>query len=325
MSSCLTPNNIFIKAAGHAYLLPCNKCAACLERKKQTWIHRIEQEKLNGSFKHSYFLTLTYNDDFLPFQSFTERKGGTPVCPIETGESLLNPYDLRMFIKRFRLYTGAKCSYFAVGEYGKPDNTRRPHFHIMLFCDLPWNEVCRFTDICWSRLVAESSSARYKRYKLAKKLGHPVKRDSFNLSNRVSFGRTQVRSFTFKRCSYLAKYVSKQFGQSEVVPPFYRASNGLGYGYLNSLECKNNSAQNVHYAYLESGVPVALSRYYSQRMFTREQMDTFSLQMINAESLPLELLDNPQAVKDWYDYKCEVEKSKRRALFFRSNYVRKYS
>lgn len=325
MSRCIQPIEVFVKAAGHAYLLPCNKCAACLERKKQTWIHRIEQEKLGGSFKNSYFITLSYNDKYLPYESFSEKRAGSPVSSISTGESLLNPYDLRMFIKRFRLYTGTSCAYFAVGEYGDVSKTRRPHFHIMLFTDLSWSVVKDYVDICWSKLRAETSKERYQRYKKSRQAGYLIKRDANNMQFRDSFGRTQVRSFTYRRASYLAKYVSKQFGQDEVVPPFYRASNGLGACYLDSIECKIASEQNQRYAYLESGVPVALSRYYSRYMFTKKQNEMFQLQMINEDSLPFELLGSLDKIKEWYHYKCVEEKSRRTSLFFRSNYVRRYS
>lgn len=61
----------------------------------------------------SSFLTLTYNDEFVP----------------ELGS--LVPRDTQLFLKRLRQRVGRPVRYFIVGEYG--DHTERPHYHAALY------------------------------------------------------------------------------------------------------------------------------------------------------------------------------------------------
>ena len=130
---CLRPIDVFNRKAGRAFLAPCSKCDECLQRRKMSFVFRCEQEKLHGEFKHCYFITLTYKDSYLPFVSYSEKKFGSPVNPVSTGESLLCPYDLSQFFKRYRLFSEDKIRFFACGEYGSEDNTHRPHYHVVLF------------------------------------------------------------------------------------------------------------------------------------------------------------------------------------------------
>lgn len=67
------------------------------------------------SHAHAHFLTLTYNETSVPQK--------------------LDYEDISAFLKRFRKNTGAFVRFFCVGEYGK--RTRRPHWHMILYCDRP--------------------------------------------------------------------------------------------------------------------------------------------------------------------------------------------
>lgn len=90
--------------------LPCGQCLLCRLEKSQQWAIRIVHESRLHSW--STFATLTYNDDSLPH-------GGTLV-----------KRHLQLFFKRLRK-AGNRVRYYAVGEYG--DNTRRPHYHAIIF------------------------------------------------------------------------------------------------------------------------------------------------------------------------------------------------
>ena len=319
MSSCSRPIDVFQRSAGHAYLVPCGKCAECLERKRQQWILRAQYAF--REYKNRYFITLSYDDAFLPYESYSRKKDGKPYNPVSTGEAVLHPYDLRKFFERFRIYSGCKFAYFACGEYGSQVNTHRPHYHICLFCDLPWNEVLKYVRLAWSRLVPETKDERKKRYCLSKRLGKPIKRDASDMHNRVSFGRDQVRCLTFKRITYVSKYVTKQLGSNEVVPTFYRVSNGLGKSFLESVECKILKEANQHYAYLQSGLPCALPRYYSIRMFTAKQMEVFQLKMIEAV-WPFEGEVSVECIKSWLENKINRDAVKHRMKNLRFQGVR---
>ncbi|QXP07965.1 MAG: replication initiator protein [Arizlama microvirus] len=91
---------------------PCTKCMPCRFNRRRTWTHRMLLETMKH--EHSTFLTLTYDDVYLP-------SGGTLV-----------PRDVQLFIKRLRkaIYP-IQIRYFFVGEYG--DQTNRPHYHAALF------------------------------------------------------------------------------------------------------------------------------------------------------------------------------------------------
>lgn len=315
MAACERPIDVFQHSAGRAFLVPCSKCSACLERKRQGWILRAQHACKD--FKHRYFITLTYDDAHLPYESFSQRKHGAPVNPVSTGESVLCPYDLRLFFERFRVFSGEKFAYFAAGEYGSEDNTRRPHYHICFYCNLNWSDTLFYTRLAWSRLRPETTAERLERYRKSRKLGHKIKRDAKDMHNRIPYGRDKVESLTYKRITYVSKYVTKQIGSNEVVPCFYRCSNGLGKSFFESVECAQIVSQNLHYAHLQSGRPCALPRYYSKKMFNAEQMDAFQILMISEGSIPLELLGNTEAIKIWLsDKENRIRCKRRRRLLF---------
>lgn len=109
--------------------VPCGKCPACLQNRRNEWSFRLNEEsKVSSS---AFFITLTYNDDNVP------------------GE--LSKRDLNLFLKRLRAYSvksdtkllkdkknvlnrlemTSTIKYYAIGEYGELNN--RPHYHIIIF------------------------------------------------------------------------------------------------------------------------------------------------------------------------------------------------
>lgn len=95
--------------------VPCGQCVGCrLERSRQ-WGLRIKFEA--QMHKENSFLTLTYNNEFLP-------------------EDLsLNLRHHQLFMKRVRKKFGTGIRYFMCGEYGEGKGSRilNPHFHYILF------------------------------------------------------------------------------------------------------------------------------------------------------------------------------------------------
>ena len=89
--------------------LPCGKCLSCKLERSLIWACRLVLEASNYSSDECYFLTLTYNDNFI-------------------GNA--NNKDYKYFIKALR-NDGFKVRYFGCGEYG--EHTKRFHFHIMIF------------------------------------------------------------------------------------------------------------------------------------------------------------------------------------------------
>ena len=96
--------------------VPCGQCIGCrLERSRQ-WAIRIVHE--SQMHEQSYFLTLTYNNEFLP----------------KTGS--LQKADVQLFMKRLRKKFGKGIRYYYCGEYG--EKFHRPHYHLIIFgCEFP--------------------------------------------------------------------------------------------------------------------------------------------------------------------------------------------
>lgn len=92
--------------------VPCGRCHNCRKAKSREWALRLLHE--STLWDHSIFLTLTYNDDHLPY------------------DMSLRKTTLQKYLKRLRKRIGdRKIKYYACGEYG-PDGGR-PHYHMVIF------------------------------------------------------------------------------------------------------------------------------------------------------------------------------------------------
>jgi len=90
--------------------VPCGQCIGCrLERSRQWAIRNMHENQMH---EQSCFVTLTYNDDHLPY-------GGSLVLP-----------HFQKFMKRLRKSQGP-VRFFHCGEYG--DTTFRPHYHALIY------------------------------------------------------------------------------------------------------------------------------------------------------------------------------------------------
>lgn len=98
--------------------VPCGQCIGCrLEHSKQWAIRCMHESTLS---EDNSFITLTYNDENLPWNNSIQVK------------------EFQTFMKRLRKkYAPKKIRYFACGEYGsdetQPSGLGRPHYHAILF------------------------------------------------------------------------------------------------------------------------------------------------------------------------------------------------
>lgn len=106
---------IWLEHCTKPLLIPCGKCLHCLMMRARDWSFRCQCElETMGS---ALFLTLTYNDKFLP------KVDGIPS---------LQRRDLQLFMKSLRkALHGRRISYFGCGEYGS--HGLRPHYHLVIF------------------------------------------------------------------------------------------------------------------------------------------------------------------------------------------------
>ena len=127
------------------YKVPCNSCDECLlnrskKKAEQLIIENYDRNDPSGS----WFLTLTYDDNHIPYNEVYDKDGNF----ISAEESLppKDPYlyehkaDREKCIKPFidnlsyhamTKYGDERPMWFYCGEYG--GITRRPHFHMILF------------------------------------------------------------------------------------------------------------------------------------------------------------------------------------------------
>lgn len=121
MARCLFQRSIAVKdimePTGYSYInVPCGKCLNCLRNKQNEWVFRCMLEYYAHDYP-SYFLTLTYKDDFIPENKSLDKK------------------DVDRFLHAMRTALKRKgrdnFSYLCVGEYGRENN--RPHYHLLIF------------------------------------------------------------------------------------------------------------------------------------------------------------------------------------------------
>ena len=150
--------------------IACGQCIGCrLERSRQWATRCVLESQLH---KENTFLTLTYNDEFLP-------KDGS-----------LHKEHLQLFMKRLRRkldYFGftSKVRFFACGEYGSL--YERPHYHIILFGFRP-HDLKRIG---------------------GNKLGNSYFSSEF-ISALWPFGYNMCADVSFESCAYVARYVTKK-------------------------------------------------------------------------------------------------------------------
>ena len=152
---CLCPVSVVVQdffGNRRSIAAPCGKCLECVVKYQNMWKCRLIEE--DRKWSHCYFFTLTYSDDHLPY-----------TVDYDTGEvfSSARKADVQSWLKRFRQavtrkrakargllakdidrgaykYLKPKFSYFICAEYG-PNGTHRPHYHGLLFTDMPYAEV----------------------------------------------------------------------------------------------------------------------------------------------------------------------------------------
>lgn len=118
---------------------PCGKCINCLRKYEKDWSFRMREEMAKS--RSSFFLTITYNDENLPFV------GKLPS---------LKKSDYQGFLKRVRkrlsrIDRDITLRYVVCGEYG--GETNRPHYHFAIFFNqrVPFNVFYKICNDSWNK------------------------------------------------------------------------------------------------------------------------------------------------------------------------------
>lgn len=285
-----------------SFLVPCGKCFACKSRKKSQATFRMDCERRFGHvvkhkdgtsevvrFTHCFFATLTYADEFLPYSwEYVDHRTGEQFVLLERqDEPVLFPYHLQSFFKRLRRYYKISCSYFAVGEYG--DSFDRPHYHIVFYSDLDWRETLDAFRHAWSVECPPSRRNDPGTFDVVGKY----------CTRRLSIGRVNLKAVNMRRIRYCAKYVVKDNNSSNVVPKFAYLSHGLGSGFLHSEQARDTRTSRSLYAFSVDGKKCSLGRYYSHRLYTKDELKSLVDDFLKKDDIP-EGFEGTSDYEDWF-------------------------
>lgn len=209
-NDCLFPLYLPVKHTKHYLRVRCGHCITCKMARAREWSLRLEME--SQYWKDLCFVTLTYDDDNLPYHIVSKEL----ICEDigQSGSDIADDFympslaydDLTLFVKRLRKCIDFKIRYFAVGEYGT--RRGRPHWHILFF-GLPGTDECQ-------RLIQEKWDK----------------------------GFVKVKPFFPETCVYVAGYVQKKlYGSDRIIyrlPEVMRCSHHLGerwlFDHMNSID-----------------------------------------------------------------------------------------
>lgn len=152
--------------------VPCNQCVGCRLEYSRQWAIRCMHEA--DMHTENSFITLTYNDKFLPLHSSLDYLHWTK------------------FMKRLRFkFKDVRIRFFMGAEYGTL--SKRPHYHALLFgLDFPDKE-----------LFSIRNDYRLYVSKILDKLWSCPKTGE-------SYGFASVGSCTFESAAYVARYMLKK-------------------------------------------------------------------------------------------------------------------
>lgn len=238
--------------------LPCGSCLNCRIQNSHDWAIRCTFEaKL---WKYNYFVTLTYDDDYLP-----EGKHGNPT---------LSKEDIGDFIKTLRNYfrvhlghTGIR--YLLCGEYNSSGvRILNPHYHMILFnCPIP--------DLCFD-FPSPSGGIIHK----LNKLRLPMMFSKI-INDIWGKGYICIDDANFNTEAYVSQYImKKQKGENGdvyynglgVLPPFIRMSNRPGLGFNFFLQDMDKYALDPFVIIPRANKPCVkgIPKYFKRKLFEKD-------------------------------------------------------
>lgn len=217
--------------------LPCGRCVGCRLEYSRVWAVRIMHEA--RMHERSSFLTLTYDDEHLPYRG------------------MLVYRHFQLFMKRLRQEVRSPLRFYACGEYG--EKTWRPHFHVCLF-----GHAFDSDRVPTAGLFADYRSD-YTLYK------------SESLTKLWNKGFCSIGELEWKSAGYVARYVLKKVngkaaeqhyervddvtGEIYYLPPEF-AHMSLKPGIGATWFARYKSEVSVHNRVVMNGIKMAPPKYY---------------------------------------------------------------
>lgn len=250
---CLSP--VYLRK--DAMYVPCGKCLICRGKLKAQWELRLQYEALE--WPTSIFSTFTYNDLELPMLMRVPRNKIMRLRDIRFGVpnnvvGSLYPDDVTLFLKRLRrAITGYTLRYYLVGEYGT--ETFRPHYHLHLFSDYPFQKECQWArDLCSDHCFACSRQCLIRFIRQEWYYGHVVSYAS------------EPGSISYVTSCHIFGTETPEGS----LPSYHRMSRmpGIGSHWFSDRARWNYDNKIAAFTYTPQGQKVGTPRYYRDKLFT---------------------------------------------------------
>lgn len=208
--------------------VPCGHCTECISSYRSEWRNRAYYEVLD---------TFSYDNSYVYFDCLTYRPGALPHLSDFYGFTrdmmdydfpCFNPDHVQKFMKSLRRrleYLGYDVKYnlrfFLASEYGTDIRyTKRPHYHVLFFVRnscVPYDVLSREVAHVWHYGRTDGLPYKTRSYVRGNVFG-----DRFSSINRV--------------CSYVTKYVTKDFGYSDMVKARLDACKALDFTFYERVK-----------------------------------------------------------------------------------------
>lgn len=272
---CFEPVRIYAKNLKKIISVPCGHCLVCLRRRQSEWVTRLV-EHLRDFPDSSYFVTLTYDNDNLPFD---EDLG---ICVSRSDIKKFHKDLRKRFQQGFFIYKNISdlgivkerielpnlsFKYYLTSEYSP---VGRPHYHAVYY-NLPNDKF----------LVSLLFESVWKK------------------------GMVRCYPASPSSIGYITKYLvnSKVTGSyipEEMIPPFSMMSKNLGISYIDRMRDFHLSDPEVRYgSSFYHGERSVMPRYYRDRIFS----ESFRLRMFEKfskfrESIERKIDESIKTVED---------------------------
>lgn len=227
----LNPSRSYRSDVPKYLYVPCGHCQDCQRVKHNEWFFRALMEwnyyrSIGGTV---YFITLTYNDDDLPYYTLPD---GTQIKCFDKRHIHNFIKYLRIYLARLHLeHKGIK--YLICSEYSDV-NTKRPHYHGLLF--FPYHIPCvgrnslftRLMETCWQHgfivcskfgwQIQSAKGIRYASKYVCKDIGYY----NDNLKNYLSVLDVDERR---KRVSDIRPFLPRHWQSVGFGSPFFDVIN----------------------------------------------------------------------------------------------------
>lgn len=234
----LNKSNHFIWKCYNVLTIGCGNCVECREKKKREWADRIMLEASQYEPESCWFVTLTYNNDFLPYgppvlectskydatihyrkvpEPFIDSDGVIFESTIENEDDsffyrvrhfpTLVESHAKGFITRlvsFLYYRGfSGVRYYYAGEYGSLN--KRPHYHFILF-NCPLKK--------FGELTPKGSNFQGDSYYISDIVEKCWKGYLPGSDKKLSIGMSCVGEVNWDSARYVAGYIQKKLNGS---------------------------------------------------------------------------------------------------------------